>query len=221
MGFVHKLTERGGQSGQSMVSTLIAAAVLGILIVSAGIAVSNLQKARRVVAIAEGARDLDEVLAQQIASALKTFISSKCLNQVPVNQMSIGAIATLDNQNRSALYTKFSTGDADVRRCNTKKINLDGTSVANASGFYLCYVLNINSSQLKSNDRDNIVFNKGAFVQVVANIKNLGSDSLVSCANVSANVGQGIEVYYMTKWLMKMNQDQTVRTRVGSFNVAL
>lgn len=221
MSFYRNLSQRGGESGESLVSALVAAAILGVLIVAAGIAVGNMQKARRVIATSDGARDLDEAMAQQIASAVKSFVTGRCLAPASLGILNVGTIASLDSTNKNSLSAKFPAGDTDVRRCLTKKINLDGTAASTASGLYLCYQLNVNPAQLKSNDRDTISYNKGAFVQVMVNIKKIGSDTLVTCNDVTTGTGLGIEVYYMTKWLMKMNREQTVKTHVGSFHVSL
>ncbi|MBM4251905.1 MAG: hypothetical protein FJ146_08030 [Deltaproteobacteria bacterium] len=221
MSFYRNLNQRGSESGESLVAALVAAAILGVLIVAAGIAGGNMQKARRVIATSDGARALDEAMAEQIASTVKAFVSGRCLAAGTLGVLSVGTIANLDSTNKTSLSSKFPAGDVDVRRCLTKKLNLDGTSASNASGLYLCYQLNVNPSQLKSNDRDTISYNKGAFVQVMVNIKKIGSDTLVTCNDVATGTGQGIEVYYMTKWLMKLNKEQTVKTHVGSFHVSL
>jgi hypothetical protein len=227
MGLWAQTKRKGLEKGEGMVSVLVAVAVLGTIIAAVGVGLTNIYRARRHAAMSEGARDLESAMVQVLAEKWSSLVLANCasteMNGNLVRFIEIGNEADLDSGSaaKSTLSSAFASTDADFYRCNNKASRISGISDPKATGFYMCYKLIIDTNKFRSNDRDTIAFNKGSFVQVIVNIKKLGDDTAATCEDVRTGQGYGLEVYYMTKWIMDLNRDKVTKTQVGSFNVAL
>ena len=220
----HKLLmRRQGQSGETLFSAMVAAAILIILVVSAGMGVSNLNKMRRRLQANEASREVDAVLVQMVTQSFTNYVlgsgpTSRCGNINLVKTIPIANVGNLDSTVKTGIAGKF-PGDPDYNRCISKAFVASGTAQA-ASTFYLCYQVNLDSNSLKTNDLDAITRNKGAFLQVVVHLKDLQKDINKACSSIVQNNGQGIEIYYSMKWIMRINQENVVKTTTGAVNAA-
>ena len=223
----HKmLMRRNGQSGETLLSAMVGAAILIILVLSAGMGISALNKSRRRVTANEASREMDAAVVQVVAQSFKNYVNAadpnpgaRCGNINLINKISLGSIGSIDSTVKTGIIGKF-PGDSDYSRCMSKPFFSVATAQA-ASTFYGCYQVNLNSAVMRSNDMDAMIQAKAAFLQVVVHVKDLQKDIDVPCGSVTANTGKGLEVYYSVKWLMRINQENMVKSRAGAVNVAL
>ena len=221
----HKmLMRRNCQSGETLLSAMVGAAILIILVLSAGMGISALNKSRRRVTANEASREMDAAVVQVVAQSFKNYVNAagtgaRCGNINLINKINLANIGSIDSTVKTLIVGKF-PGDPDYNRCMSKPIFSAATAQA-ASTFYECYQVNLNSAVMRSNDMDAMIQAKAAFLQVVVHIKDLQKDIDVPCGTVVANAGKGLEVYYSVKWLMRVNQENMVKSRAGAINVAL
>ena len=73
----HKmLMRRNGQSGETLLSAMVGAAILIILVLSAGMGISALNKSRRRVTANEASREMDAAVVQVVAQSFKNYVNA-------------------------------------------------------------------------------------------------------------------------------------------------
>jgi type II secretory pathway pseudopilin PulG len=212
-----QIFKEGGQSGVGLVSVLVALGILSIVVSLATIGINNVFAARKRMSAVRSAIEVEEAIVQNLIEGFKKYAELKCSNSSTFRPSMTFAPVSLDTNALGTLNSIYS-GNSNFNRCSNTPFT--SGSPKNASKFYLCYKVDYaNNTTL---DAESFAKNKGAFFEILINIKDLRSDSQVKCNNLAAgqNSGLGLEFYYTLHWMTKINQDFVPKSHTGSGNVA-
>lgn len=219
------------EKGNSLVSVLIAMAILSIAAVAISAGYSNLYAARRSAAASAAERDIQDAIVQSVVDGYRNYVHAQCaatsLNGV--SSISVSSLATLSATQRITLPSgSGGNSDGDVQRCARTPLT-DQPSPPFASTFYRCFqiylpqsVAGSNTSSTSKIDKASFMASKGSFVEVLVHPRDFRTDSMVNCqASAIQASGYGLEIYYSLHWVLNSNQGLLYKTRVGSINAAL
>ena len=220
------------EGGNSLVSVLIAMAIMSIAAVAISVGYSNLYAARRSVAASAAERDIQDAIVQSVVDGYRNYVHAQCAatSLHGVSSISVSNLASLSATQK--IYLPSGSGGSsggDVQRCARTPLS-DQASPPFASTFYRCFQISLPQSLAGSNtsssaskiDKASFMANKGSFVEVLVHPRDFRTDSPVNCQASSVQAsGYGLEIFYSLHWVLNSNQGLLYKTRVGSINAAL
>ncbi len=225
---IHERNRR--ESGNTILSILIGMALLISAVSAAMMGMKNITDSRKNLAASAATKDIENTIVSAIAEKYKTYVTGLCTDTSDITpSIQVGSFATLDRRTIPGLATIFTPTKvaSHLTRCASKQFTLG------SGRYYSCYRVSINNSFASRSSKESFASNRGAFVEVLMNIKDLRTDSYVSCASLPTDslktkidtskgpTGYGLEIYYSLNWIMKVHKDYIPKNRVGTINVGL
>ena len=220
------------EGGNSLVSVLIATAILSIAAVAISAGYGNLYAARRSVSASAAERDMQDAIVQSVVDGYRNYVHAQCAATYlgGVSSISVSSLATLSATQKISLPSgSGGSSDGDVKRCAKTPLT-DQASPPLASTFYRCFQISLPQSLAGSNtssrsakvDKASFMASKGSFVEVLVHPRDFRTDAIVNCQSSAVQAsGYGLEIYYSLHWVLNSNQGLLYKTRVGSINAAL
>ncbi len=213
------------QGGNSLVSVLIALAILSITAVAISAGYSNLYAARQSVAASAAERDIQDAIVQSLVDGYRSYVHARCAatSLSDVSSISVSSLATLSATRKISLPSgSGGNSDGDVHRCAKTPLTDQPWPVL-SSTFYKCFQIYLPSSVAGTKiDKASFLASQGSFVEVLVHPRDFRTDSSVNCKTSSVQAsGFGLEIYYSLHWVLNSNQGLLYKTRVGSINAAL
>lgn len=226
------------QAGASLISLLVAVSIIGIIAYNFIHSLQSLQSSQRNHEASMAARDIEQVILSTIVRKQIDYINNnKCKANIATYFDNI-AIGTATNiRQRPPVFKGLDRGSTigaptsatnSVHRCNSTK-SFEGASAADSTAHYHC--LRIETSAPADTARHTFTANLGAFIEVFVKIKNVATNSPLTCNSAAAgtdstgtrdNLGNGIEVYYNLHWTIPDSVGKIIyKAKAGSVRVAL
>lgn len=218
------------ESGASLVAIMMSLAIFAIVAMMASQSFRNINLSGRKVEAAMSAREAENLIIQAISRRFREYIKGACavapnnfFNQSPENL--IGTLAAFTHKNPRFYSPGYTVTAApaeaagDVKRCQSTPFS---TSVlpANGNTFYGCFDLQTQAGARLQASKDSFAGNRGAFIEMYVKLKNLKTDTAVTCANMIRNRGFGFEIYYSLHWATSAGDRVVYDSKLGTFNVA-
>lgn len=218
------------ESGASLVAIMMSLAIFAIVALMASRSLRNINLSGRKVEAAMSAREAENLILQALTQRFRAYIEGGCsvnpntfFNQSPEN--SIGTLATFSHKNPRFYTPQYAVTPApveaanDVKRCQSTQFSAGGLP-SNASTLYGCFDLQTQTGARTQASKDAFAGNRGAFIEMYVKLKNLKTDTAVTCANMIESRGFGFEIYYSLHWATSAGDKVVYDSKLGTFNVA-
>lgn len=217
------------ESGASLVAIMVSMAIFGIVAVMASQSFRNISFSGRRVEAAMSAREAENVILQSMVQKFRDYVADSCPQAVntffhDATRDKIGTLATIRHKNVRFYNKNYATVNPpnqaadDLKRCRSTSF-ASGQTI-NANTFYGCFDLQTVAASRLDASADAFVGNRGAFIEMYVKLRNLKTDTAATCANMIADRGFGLEVYYALHWATPAGDSVMYDTKLGTFNVA-
>jgi type II secretory pathway pseudopilin PulG len=217
------------ESGASLVAIMMSLAIFAIVAMMAARSFRNINVSGRKVEAAMSAREAENLILQTLTRQFRAYIEAGCTatpNSFFQNTQ-IGTLA-LANHKNPRFYTNTTQyivttppdqAKEDVRRCQSTPFVAAAVTTNNANTFYGCFDLQTVQTARQNASKDAFAGNRGAFIEMYVKLKNLKTDTPVTCANMVQSLGFGFEVYYSLHWATSAGDSVLYDSKLGTFNV--
>lgn len=198
------------ESGVSIVAVMVAMALFAVVAVMASQSFRNISASGRRADATMSAHEAEANIVQAIVARYKDFVVAKCNSGALTAfeaQIDVGTLATLLSEKPEFLdvnalpATAPKAAEPDIKRCVTTPFT--NGNLPRVDSFYSCYNITVLPASRNKASRDAFAKNRGAFVEVYVRIRNLQTDQLITCDNVTGtSQGLGLEVLYSMHWAM-------------------
>jgi type II secretory pathway pseudopilin PulG len=205
---------------------MMSLAIFAIVALMAARSFRNINISGRKVEAAMSAREAENLILQTLTRRFRAYIEGGCAvnpnNFFQNNQ--IGTLAALNHKNPRFYTPQYTVttppGQAveDVKRCQSTPFAA-GVLPNNANTFYGCFDLQTLPAARNQASKDAFAGNRGAFIEMYVKLKNLKTDTPVTCANMIQSRGFGFEIYYALHWATSAGDSVLYDSKLGTFNV--
>lgn len=216
------------ESGASLVAIMMSLAIFAIVAMMAARSFRNINVSGRKVEAAMSAREAENLIVQALTRQFRAYIEASCPATVNnfFQNTKIGTLALANHKNPRFYNTTFtattpppSQAEGDVKRCQSTPFVASALTPNNANTFYGCFDLQTLPTTRQNASKDAFAGNRGAFVEMYVKLKNLKTDTPVTCANMVQSLGFGFEVYYSLHWATSAGDKVLYDSKLGTFNV--
>jgi hypothetical protein len=225
-----KFSMKHDETGDTMVSAIIAIGIFVIIAYFASAATNRIMNTRRSLEAGASAREMDQLISERALKAIKDYAQSGCAKAATGT---LNAAKTLGGSASLSVAKNFAFNDGSgskrpaffssaLSRCGG--VNTTAGDVAK-SNIHRCFNIANTLSAAESAKLSGTSFlkSKGAFIEIHAEIKDLNNDTPVACNQVEyvgtpatpSLPSAGLVGYYVIYWVVNQNGGPIYKSKAG------